>query len=63
MRLITRFELAQHSDSELSALFREASQSLGRSDPSSPERRNALATLENISRERAARRAVPRPKR
>lgn len=55
MRLITAFELAQRSNSELAALFRDVSQSLARSDPASPERRNALATLENIARERAAR--------
>lgn len=53
MRLITRPELAQRSDNELSALFWEVSQELARTEVSTPERRNALASLENISRERA----------
>ena len=62
MRLITRSELSTRSDSDLSDMFREASQELARSKPASPERRNALATLENVSCERAARRKPNRPR-
>jgi hypothetical protein len=53
MRLITRLELAERSDSELSHLFWEVSRELARSDIGSAERRNALASLENITHERA----------
>jgi hypothetical protein len=60
MRLITRFELAHRSNAELSALFRQASSALAFSEPGSPERRNALASLENIRREQAARALRPR---
>jgi hypothetical protein len=55
MRLITQHELAQRSDKDLSSLFLEATQALITSAPESAERRNALATMENISRERRAR--------
>jgi hypothetical protein len=58
MRLITASDLAKRSNSELAALFRDVSQTLALSEPSSSERRNALATLENIDRERAARLAA-----
>lgn len=51
MKLITRFELASRSKSELHALFCEVSGALACSAPGSPERRNALATLENIAAE------------
>lgn len=63
MRLITPSELTQYSENELSALFREVSQRAACTAPSSPERRNALRTLENVRRERAARRAprLPQP--
>jgi hypothetical protein len=60
MRLITRFELARCSNSALAALFRQASTALALSEPSSPERRNAIASLENIRREQAARLMRPR---
>lgn len=59
MKLITNHELLQRSESELSALFREVSEGLMRTGRGSPERRNALASLENISLERAHR--VSRP--
>lgn len=55
MRLISNYELQKYTDSELSALFRTVSQELVRTVRGSPERRNALASLENISRERALR--------
>ena len=60
-RLITRSELTGRTDSELSALFREASAALAQSAPESTERRGALASLENIARERAERQRWPRP--
>lgn len=49
-RLLTTFELQRHTASELNALFRQASQALARSAAETPERRIALASLENISR-------------
>ncbi len=58
MRLISTLELHQHSESELSELFRTVSKHLIRTDRGSPERRNALASLENISLARAARLAA-----
>jgi hypothetical protein len=60
MRLITRFELARRSDNELSALFRLVSEGLARTAKGSPERRNALASLENIRCEQAMRLLGPR---
>ncbi|TVZ39758.1 hypothetical protein P886_4166 [Alteromonadaceae bacterium 2753L.S.0a.02] len=48
MRLITRFELASKSEVELQGLLKEAFNELVRSKPHSPERRNALASIENI---------------
>jgi len=58
MKLFTTYELEKRSDSELSALFRAVSQGLVRTAKGSPERRNALASLENISRARAVRMAT-----
>jgi hypothetical protein len=55
MKLISNHELQKRSDSELSALFCTVSQGLVRTRRESPERRNALASLENISRARAVR--------
>jgi len=49
MRLITIFELATLSERELQALFRETTAELARAGDTSADRRNALATLENIS--------------
>lgn len=59
MKLITTFELAGRSESELSNLFMQVSHSLTRSRRGTPERRTALATLENISRARVARMTGP----
>jgi hypothetical protein len=53
MKLISNHELQERSESELSALFRAVSEGLVRTSRGSPERRNALASLENISRARA----------
>ncbi len=59
MNLITRFELAPRSDSELRALHREMLNALVRSPRHGAARRNALASLENIEAEIASR--PPRP--
>ena len=49
-RIITASELQNKTDIELSALFRKVSQQVTKSEPGTPERRNALASLENIQR-------------
>ena len=61
MRLISNVELHQRSENELSALFSMVSKALVRTERGTPERRNALASLENIARERAARMAGCQP--
>ncbi|QQG35164.1 MAG: hypothetical protein HYS17_06210 [Micavibrio aeruginosavorus] len=50
MRLITTFELATRNQTELAILFREAELAAICSESGSPERRNALANMENIQR-------------
>ena len=55
MKLISKHELQKQSESELSALFCTVSKGLVRTKRGSPERRNTLASLENISRARAVR--------
>lgn len=55
MRLITRFELAAKNETELSALLTFAFNELAKSEPQSPERRNSLASIENIQNEFASR--------
>jgi hypothetical protein len=55
MKLITNHQLQKRGESELSALFCTVSTGLVRTSRGSPERRNALASLENISLARAAR--------
>lgn len=55
MKLITRFELASTRTGDLYALRRDVFNNLVRSKPESPERRNALASLENIDAEIAVR--------
>jgi hypothetical protein len=49
---MTRSELAGRNENELSDLFRAVSQSLARTGRDTPERRNGLASLENITRAR-----------
>ncbi len=49
-RLLTIAELQQRTETELHALFRQASQALARTATGTPERRNGLASIENISR-------------
>jgi len=55
MKLFINHELQKQSESELSALFCTVSKGLVRTLRGSHERRNALASLENISRAREAR--------
>jgi hypothetical protein len=55
MKLILTHELHKRSESELSALFCAVSKGLVRTKRGSPERRNALSSLENISRARVSR--------
>lgn len=55
MKLITRFELAAKNENELHAYLREAFNELARSGPDSHQRRNALASIENIQNEISAR--------
>ena len=55
MKLIVKSGLAKYSENELSALFIEISRGLAQTERQSPERRNALASLENISHARMMR--------
>lgn len=55
MRLISARELDGRSEKELSALFQKVSKGLVRTERGTPARRNALGSLENISRARVAR--------
>jgi len=52
MKMISAHELHRRSANELSALFGEISRGLVLTERGTPERRNALATLENIERAR-----------
>jgi hypothetical protein len=55
MKLITRFQLASKPTGELHALHRDVFNALVSSDAGTPERRNALASLDNIESELRAR--------
>lgn len=55
MKLITRFELASKSTSELHALRRDALNTFNRAARGTQERRNALLSLTNLDTELAAR--------
>lgn len=59
MRLITQYELAALHTVELHLLTREVFNALARSAPGSADRRNCLASLENLKREIAARSMRP----
>jgi len=59
-RIITESELTNKTDIELSALFHKVSRDIENSEIDSPERRNALANLENISRTMRTRHITPR---
>ncbi len=59
MKLITRFELAAKTETELYALLREVFNELAKSDTNSHQRRNALASIENIQNEIGSRAPSP----
>jgi hypothetical protein len=59
MKLITRFELAAKNENELRGLLRMAFNELAKSDFGTHERRNALASLENIENELVSRAPSP----
>ena len=54
MKLVTRFELASKSTGQLRGLYRDIFNTLVGDDAHSHERRNALASLENIRAELAS---------
>jgi len=60
-KLFTMAALGSRSDCELRAIFKAAHDDLARSKAGSPERRNALATMENVTRVINQRRTQPRP--
>ena len=55
MKLLTRFELAAKNKNELHILLRKSFNELARSNANTHERRNALASIENIQREISSR--------
>ncbi len=59
MKLITRFEIAAKNKNELHAILRNAFNELAQSEPNSMERRNALASIDNIQREIGSRALYP----
>ena len=59
MKLITRFELAAKPKTELYALLRDAFNELAKSSYDTYQRRNALASLENIQKEIGSRILYP----
>ena len=59
VRLLTSAELVRKTERELSALFHAATIVLAQTRRETPDRRNALASLENISQ--ARRMALCRP--
>lgn len=56
MKLITTFELANQNEAQLSALFKKMNKALIQTGQGTPERRKALASLENISQALALKR-------
>lgn len=59
MKLVTRFELAKLNENELHALLRHAFNELAKSNSDTHQRRNALASIENIQRELVSRAFSP----
>lgn len=55
MRVITDNDLAARSDAELAVLFHVVSQALATTQPLSDRRRRVIASLQTISRAKAAR--------
>ena len=62
MNLITRMELTELTDAELSALFGLISKELSQTEQGSLEWHGGLISLENIRREQAKRRVINRPR-
>ena len=62
-RIITNADLQRRSLTELQAMYRKVHRDLVRSAKASAERRNALASLENISRAIRVRRMQAAPRR
>ncbi len=60
MKLITSVELSNKTETELRGLFGMVSKALVQTERDTPERRNALASLENINRVLNGMRARPR---
>ncbi len=59
MKLLTRFELAAKNKTELDFLLRESFNELTKSNSNTHERRNVLASIENIQREISSRALRP----
>jgi hypothetical protein len=59
MRLVTSFELAAKNENELRGLLRNAFNELAKSNPHTHQRRNALASIDNIQREITSRAPCP----
>lgn len=51
IKLITRHELAELNLPELHQLYQILQKALAQTSPGTPERRNCLASLENLQRE------------
>ena len=62
MRIITRTELAYRSKYDLDALLTLVLNAIADAQEGSPEWQNAMESLANIRREKAARNASPRPR-
>lgn len=60
-RLIVNSELDRLRDGELTALFAKTQSALVTSEPDSAERRNILASMQNISRALRHRALTPKP--
>ena len=60
-RIITPSELQRLGPQELRSLFHKVSQALAQTQPGTQERRETLASLENIQRAIAQPPAPPRP--
>ena len=57
--LIVAKEITGRSEKELSAIYAKVTKELTQSDYGTPERRNALASLDNVTTERNVRRMMP----
>lgn len=60
MRLILTYELDNKTELELSVLFCKVAKHLPRTKRGTPDRRNTLASLENIARVRREKMTGPR---